>query len=162
MCAYTHQKAAVGGAGTSMPHRRRASMPTTQHERRAKMRLVDRQPNLYPQTPLLAAGGTPVQLTQTTGSAVFSRGLVSRDTGMGRTSTLCWPRKLYGYACPQLSLRATLQPMSSWHRHTASAPVLSAQGRLRYQFDSQPIGIDILINESAPTTTPRAFQLRTG
>ena len=77
-------------------------MPTTQHERRAKMRLVDRQPNLYPQTPLLAAGGTPVQLTQTTGSAVFSRGLVSRDTGMGRTSTLAaetvWLRA-HNYHC---------------------------------------------------------------
>ena len=34
---------------------RRASLSTTQHEHRPEMCLVDCQPNLYPQTPLLAA-----------------------------------------------------------------------------------------------------------
>ena len=94
MCAYTHQKAAVRGAGTSMPHRRRASIPITQHERRAKMRLVERQPNLYPQTPLLTAGGIPVQRTHKQRPALCSREVWCQQTPAWVVSRP-WSRNMY-------------------------------------------------------------------
>ena len=55
-------------------------MPITQHERRAKMRLVDRQSNLYPQTPLLTAGGIPVQRTHKQQPPLCSREVWCQET----------------------------------------------------------------------------------
>ena len=79
-------------------------MPTTQHERRAKMRLVDRQPNLYPQPPLLPAGGIPVQCTAAAKTAAHTNNglapLCSREVWCQETPAWVvrrpWPRKLYG------------------------------------------------------------------
>ena len=128
----THtKKAAAGGAGTSMPHRRRASMSTTQHKRRAKMRMVDRQPDLHPQTPLLVAGGIPVHCTHKQRDPLCSREVWCRETPAWAVRRP-WPRKLYG--CVPTTIIASHPDaclMSSWYRHIASAPVLRAQGRLR-------------------------------